>query len=149
MSLMGLTSCTTNTSTYKQIYRINGIKSECMVEEIEKNKEKTKFLEGKWVLEKMANTSIIVTNRPELEINLEEKRINGTGGCNLYFADIEQVNSKTLLFGVIGSTQKMCYEENIENEYFMLLEKTHYFQVDQENLILLNKENKPILTFKK
>lgn len=214
MSLMGLTSCTTNTSTSKQIYWVSGIKSECnagagkmeclqvsknsdltnanwqffyapienfvfeegflkkievsekklnskkvpadassskyiMVKELQKIEDKTQLLNGKWTLKKLINTPVTIAQCPQLEINLKEKRINGTGGCNFYFTNIEQVNPNTIRFGIIGSTQKMCYEENIENEYFMLLEKTHYFQVDQENLILLNKENKPILTFKK
>ncbi|MDO5105477.1 DUF4377 domain-containing protein [Capnocytophaga sp.] len=118
-----------------------------MLKELEKITDPTTLLNGKWVLEKLNEETVTVQLRPELEIHLQENRINGTGGCNLYFADIEQVNPNTIHFGVVGSTRKMCFEPQIENQYFMTLEQVKQFQIEDNTLVLSDKKGKKLLTF--
>ena len=140
MSILGMFSCANSTK------QSSPSKSE-ITEKTEIKEDNTKLLNGKWVLEKFEDKPVKIADKPDLEIDLADKRINGTGGCNLYFTEIQSVSPTEIRFGVVGATKKMCYNKNIENEYFEMLEKTHYFKIDGETLILLNKSNKPILTF--
>lgn len=103
-----------------------------------------------WVLESMADKSVkdvFLGELPNLEIQLNENKIMGFGGCNRYFADIEKVNDKELLFKAIASTKKFC--QNVPEDIFLkLLQETNTYKLDGLNLIFL-KDNKELLRFKK
>lgn len=65
----------------------------------------------------------------ELTLNFDGEQINGSAGCNSYFADVA-VEDGTLSVGLVGSTLMACMDEGVmqqESEFVsMLAEATRY-----------------------
>lgn len=119
-----------------------------LIKELDKQPDKRVLIEGKWLLSRFNNSPI---NRsvvlPKLEITLNQMRIGGSGGCNSYSSQIETINSKSIKFGNIMATEMFCSNNNIENEYFRLLEKVNSYEVQDKILNLYDSEAHSILTF--
>ncbi len=105
-------------------------------------------LHGNWI-----NTTIqdIPTNRssatPQLELNLNQERIIGNNGCNDYMGAIAEVNQKTLRFGRISATKKLCPDMDVPNRFTKALNTIVAYQLEGSNLTLLDKAGKEVLTF--
>lgn len=74
-----------------------------------------------WLLEDLGGRGVVDNVQTTIRFE-EDDRITGSGGCNRYFADIEQEGDR-LSIGTIGSTQMMCPPAIMDQEdrYFQAL----------------------------
>lgn len=82
------------------------------------------MLEGtEWVLDAFTWTEPAPED-PEVTITFDNGRAAGNGGCNRYFADVEESSPGEITFGEIGATQMSCPEEKmaVERRYHQALE---------------------------
>lgn len=84
----------------------------------------TARLNGKWELQKIGEVVINKANgergAPTLELNLQENRASGFGGCNRYSGRV-RIEGAEMSFGPLVSTKMACLGPNVENQYFRLL----------------------------
>lgn len=75
-------------------------------------------------------------------------QVNGTGGCNAYFASYKVTGPETLAFSAIGATKLAC-AQGMEQEtlYFTALETTRKVSLTAESLTLTSPDGSTILTF--
>jgi heat shock protein HslJ len=73
--------------------------------------------------------------------------INGSGGCNNYFASYELVETQ-ISIGAIGATRMACAEGmDLEMNYLTTLEQVTAYTVDSSQLMLMNAAGEVVLTF--
>ncbi|WP_392419629.1 META domain-containing protein [Capnocytophaga canis] len=118
-----------------------------MIKEIEKQKDMTFELGGNWTLEKLDGNAVTQSLKPSLSIHLQEKKINGIGGCNNYFGAITELSQDKIQFGKVGATKKMCMEDNIETAYFTALSEVRTFKINDGKLVLFDASGKEKLIF--
>ncbi|GIM49015.1 META domain-containing protein [Capnocytophaga stomatis] len=118
-----------------------------MIKEIEKQKDMTFELGGNWTLEKLDGNAVTQSLKPSLSIHLQEKKINGIGGCNNYFGAITELSQDKIQFGKVGATKKMCMEDNIEMAYFTALSEVRTFKINNGKLVLFDASGKEKLIF--
>ncbi len=97
------------------------------------------LVDKEWKLEylKQENTQIVIENSvPYIKFDSEGK-VSGSGGCNNFSCDFI-LNGRTIKFGNIAATRKMC-QESIELE-------DAFFQVLGNEVRALFKEGKLILS---
>ncbi|ATA75262.1 META domain-containing protein [Capnocytophaga sp. H2931] len=82
-----------------------------------------------------------------MELHLQEKKINGIGGCNNYFGAITELSQDKIQFGKVGATKKMCMEDNIETAYFTALSEVRTFKINDGKLVLFDASGKEKLIF--
>jgi len=78
----------------------------------------------------------------------EEGRISGKGDCNGFFAAYSLTGDRISISN-IGSTRMLCPDQPLENEYFQTLEKAVQIKIDGDFLLLMDKEGKIIVSFRK
>lgn len=88
-------------------------------------------------------------SRPSLEINLTEMKIRGNNGCNGYFGEITDASAKSLSFGNIAATKRMCPKMETPNNFDAALSKVHSYEINELKLVLRDKEGKEVLAFLK
>lgn len=118
-----------------------------MIKELEKQKDITFELNGSWGLETLDGAAVTQPLKPTLTINSQEKKINGIGGCNNYFGMIAELGQNKIQFDKVGSTRKICMEDNIEMNYFAALSEVRTFTISDKKLILSDASGKEILVF--
>ncbi len=105
-----------------------------------------------WALSEMNNEALKLDNereRPILELYIEEKRLGGKGVCNTVFGRINLLEKNQIEFSKIGSTRKMCNNQQLEYDYLRTLEKTATYQIKELHLYLYDTNKNEILKFKK
>jgi len=102
-----------------------------------------------WVLLSLSGQELI----PETEITGEffEGNFSGTAGCNNYFTSYETAGG-TLKFGPAGSTMMFCeLPEGVMDQeiaYLASLNQASSFQIEDEDLIMLDDAGNSVLVFK-
>ena len=66
-------------------------------------------------------------------------------GCNNFFGSFE-INGKSLSFGPLGMTRKMCPDMTVENLMAAHLEQINSYEFANGTLILKNENNDPLVT---
>jgi len=115
-------------------------------------KIKTLLLDMRWVLVSFGQVGSEEAVLPETEVSIQftqDNKINGSGGCNRYFASYETSTGNSLSIGPIGSTKMACPGEIMEQEqqYFNALGNVTIFVVDQEGLQLFCGDDQSVLNF--
>lgn len=119
-----------------------------MVKELAQKSDHSVLLNGKWILAKINDHPIDRKMKlPNLGIDLDKMLISGNGGCNNYTGSILGLDTKQISIGPVASTKKACFAPHFEDEYYNVLAQVSSYQVDDENLVFLNKENVEILSF--
>lgn len=79
-------------------------------------------LEGIWNLVSLDNQPIL--SESEITAEFAEGRVNGSAGCNSYFADY-QLDNTQLNIETIGSTKRACPDDLMKQEstYLSLLDR--------------------------
>ena len=98
---------------------------------------KPSAIEGKvWNLVSYNQQPILAES--EITAEFAEGRVNGSAGCNSYFADY-QLDDTQLNIETIGSTKKACPNDLMEQEtaYLNLLDKAESAAVE-ENMLTIN-----------
>lgn len=73
-----------------------------------------------------------------------EDRISGKSFCNSYSGEIHIDSGNTLKIGPVVSTKMACQDLDEESDYFTSLEETHAYDLSEDTLILLDKNNDEI-----
>ena len=109
------------------------------------------FLNGAWQVSAIEEDPI---NDPEMRIviDVEEMKIHGNTGCNLFNGkiDIDMETANTIAFHDIVTTRMAC--ENPENQTRLIValeDAAHAKPVDENTVVLLNLLNQPVLTLKR
>lgn len=119
-----------------------------MVKELEKKIDFRVMLSGNWILNKINDIPIDRSiELPELEININQMKIVGTGGCNNYSGDIASLTNNTISFRTISMTEKACINKNIETDYFKALNKVTNFKIKDKILMFYDENENLLLTF--
>jgi len=87
---------------------------------------------------------------PDTEIAIEFKdgQVNGSAGCNAYFAPYE-TDGNSLTLGAIGSTLMACEPavNDQETQYLVALKSAASYQVTDDKLQIANTDGETVLTF--
>jgi peptidoglycan/xylan/chitin deacetylase (PgdA/CDA1 family)/heat shock protein HslJ len=84
----------------------------------------------------------------EITIEFEDGQVNGSAGCNAYFAPYE-IEGNSLTIGQIGSTMMAC-EPTVneqETQYLAALESAASYQVTGDGLQIANTDGETVLVF--
>lgn len=105
------------------------------------------FLNGTWLVKNIESTPI---NDPEMKmvIDVDEGKIHGNTGCNLYNGsleiDMEEANS--ISFSAIGVTRMACPDPNHETELLCALEEASTAKpISKDEVVLFNAQGKQVL----
>jgi len=92
--------------------------------------------QGEWLLEDLAGSGVLDSLQTRLKFEQEE-RLNGLGGCNLYFANYK-LNGENIKVGIIASTQKACSPAvmNQEDRYLKALQQAYRLRLDGPYLLI-------------
>jgi hypothetical protein len=115
-------------------------------QQMEKKVDTHLLLQGEWTLQTLRGVAPVASiPLPSLQIDLKENRISGNGGCNNYFASIEHCSPTALSFSGIGATRMLCLSENIESAYFKALQEVVSYKIQENTLLLFDKQGEEIL----
>ncbi|MCH2214801.1 MAG: DUF4377 domain-containing protein [Flavobacteriales bacterium] len=121
-----------------------------LVKEIEKVVDRRFILNDIWVPVTILDSPISDTlPLPRMEIHLSGMEIMGTNGCNNYKGQIGNVTGSDISFKNIVSTKKMCLDMTIPDLYDEALEITESYKLENNRLILFDKEGIKTIVFKK
>lgn len=120
---------------------------------IQKLPDTSHFLNGEWKL--YAMDGVLVNEKfesqnlqtPRLRIDIPKMQISGNASCNRLNGQITHLSEDQIRFGPIMSTKMMCSEMHFEMDYFENLEKITQYLFEQNQLILLDRDNNTLLTF--
>lgn len=95
----------------------------------------SKLGSGKWILEKINGVNVN-TNRAFISFEEDKNRFGGNGGCNGMGGNLE-VKGSTINMSQIISTKMFCEgTSEIENKFFIELEKVNRFEIKGKTLYL-------------
>ncbi|MEN9433859.1 MAG: hypothetical protein RLZZ422_1448 [Pseudomonadota bacterium] len=99
---------------------------------------------SQWSLAKHPDT----LSRP-VTLNFESGRVNGFNGCNSYSGSYVANADGTLALGKPGTSRMLCsgIAAQTEREYMNKLSKVRMYALVRGQLLLLDAERKPLLTF--
>lgn len=121
-----------------------------MVKELETKPDTRISVRGNWILGRLngapINKSIVL---PTMNLNLNQMRIAGSGGCNNYTGSIDKLTTGTLNFGTIASTKKACINNNIEDDYLKVLNSVKTYETNELTLTFMDSDGNEILSFLK
>jgi len=142
VSVFGLNACVATNTTYSNgSSGYNTYKPKPVV--------KPQFTTEDWVLVSLNNVPYH-GSRITLQLS-SQKRVSGFSGCNRYFSSVVEVNGNRLKFGTIGSTKKLCADQNtnrLENRYLNVLRSVSYFE-KSSNRLVLNGDSGSLTFYKK
>lgn len=121
-----------------------------MVKELEQMIDYRAQINGDWTLNRLNDAPINRSVKiPNMVINLSQKQLSGTGGCNNYTGQITELTANTVNFGKVVNTRRACINKNIEQEYLTALNAVQSYQIKGDNLIFYNAEGDKILSYMK
>lgn len=121
-----------------------------LVKVLDKQKDLRTELNGKWALIRintnLLNKMIVI---PTLMVDLSKMVISGNSGCNNYTGKIRQLSASHIALAPIASTEKMCANRNIEDEFQKALNTINTFQIKDAQLSFYDQDGKEVLAFLK
>ncbi|MGQ7868951.1 META domain-containing protein [Sunxiuqinia sp. sy24] len=119
-----------------------------LVKVLDKQVDHRAFVDGKWLLARISggpvNRSVVL---PTLEIDLENSRIFGSGGCNSYSGPIQQLTQDAIQLGNVASTRRACMNRNIEDTYLKALSQVATYKAVQSELVFYGEDGAERLAF--
>lgn len=109
-------------------------------------------LDGYWVLTEINGTKaeeVFKGAIPSLEFNRTDSMIAGNAGCNRYFGQYKIDEQNQFLAPTIGSTQKLCLEDNQEAEFLKALGASAVLGFNEAGNLIFTKDNVVVLSFVK
>lgn len=106
-----------------------------------------------WLLETLLDENAQLTKpmaEPQIHLTFNSRQLSGYAGCNHYFAQYQISDGQNLkLTGPIGSSLMACRSPLNEQEkvYLSQLQKVTHFRLENDKLILLDQNEKTLLTF--
>ncbi|MBE6310651.1 MAG: META domain-containing protein [Bacteroidales bacterium] len=109
------------------------------------------FINGAWTVSSINNENI-TANNVHIVIDVQEMRIHGNSGCNLFNGTlfIDPYKDWGVEFQELISTRKMCRDIYIETALLVALEETQFCkEIDNEEIALLDGNGKQLATLKR
>lgn len=118
------------------------------------NKTNNKLsLQNVWTLTHINGQKLYInseSNRPQIEIKVDEKKVLGKGSCNRFFGNIDILTETELVFSdALGTTKMACPEMNIEDAFFKALTNSKTYTIEKNSLYLFDKNKEKVLKFMK
>ena len=109
-------------------------------------------LDGRWTLfsvkgQNVSSLSYMVN--PTLEVNSAEKRIGGSDGCNNFFGQLEKLDDKSLIIGLMGSTKAICPEMKDTDMLGQYLTVVRTYKIAGKKLYLYSDTGIEVLVYTK
>lgn len=102
-------------------------------------KKSVEMLAGKWSVVSIGDFLVPDSVDAFIAFDLTEGVLYGSTGCNmLNFVTPEKLDGDTPLFTLMGSTQRMCRDMNVEKAMLPTLGLVTDFNVSGDSLYLLN-----------
>lgn len=124
-----------------------------LIEVLSKKQDATLRLQDIWVATSLNGKELTFKdekNRPRLEFQIAERKINGKGTCNTFFGDIKNVSETQLeINDKIGTTMMACPEMDTETAFFETLPKVKTYKIADNELQFFDADNNKVLQFKK
>ena len=107
------------------------------------NTGKTVSLDGEWIITKVEGKTIeVVENTPFIAVDVDEKTVHGTGGCNIFNGEFSQEANNPASFQLGELATTMMAGPGMEQEGIILpaLGKVRSFAVQEDGTISLMDE---------
>jgi heat shock protein HslJ len=101
--------------------------------------------ETNWVLTHMNNEKISFNTT----LKFDKTNYSGRAACNGYRGAVTKLTASALTFGDAMATRMACPNLDKEQGYFNNLQTVSHYKIENNILILYNKENKLLLVFTK
>lgn len=109
-------------------------------------------LDGYWVLTELNGTKaddVFKGAIPSLEFNRADSMVSGNAGCNRYFGKYTIDAQNQFVAPALGSTQRLCMEENKEADFLKALGESVTVGFSKEGNLTFTKDNVVVLNFVK
>jgi heat shock protein HslJ len=108
-----------------------------------------------WILEDLNGTGVIDNLQTTIMFEAGGDRINGNGGCNRYFSNIDfdeegaTATSQAVSLGMVGSTMMACPEALMDQEgrYFQALQTAQRIELDGPYLYIYSEGQEQPMRF--
>lgn len=119
-----------------------------LVKVLEKREDKSAQLTGTYHLTSLRGESFSTTEKiPTITLDLSEKQVSGTDGCNNYTGRIKQLSPTKMKFSVLASTKMMCRGVEYTEPFNQAMSQVAMYDLDGKNLILKDETGKELLGF--
>ncbi len=123
-----------------------------LVKVLETKSDPTLRLNDIWVLEKLEGQVFEVgenENRPQMEINVAQRRVGDKAPCNNFFGSITLKSEDTIEFGKMGSTMMACPQLDKERKMFKAFDAIRTWKIENNRLIFSDEQNVEFMVFRK
>ena len=96
-----------------------------------------------------AGTEIDLAGLPQLNIEADEMRYNGSDGCNRLMGGLIELNDKDIRFGVSAGTQMMCPDMEIPDLFNRTLSEVRSWIIKKNQLQLFDEQGAELMQLKK
>jgi heat shock protein HslJ len=113
------------------------------------NNTETPIIDKVWELRSLEGEPALADKIVTIEFK-EDGNIGGTAGCNHYFSSYE-INGNSLSFGVVGSTEMYCMDEDVmdqEYKFLKALGNVTGYKIDGTSLRFIDVNGHSIMQFK-
>ena len=76
------------------------------------------------------------SREPFIRFRAEDTRVNGNSGCNMFNGKYELAEGNRIKFSPFAMTKMACMDNNTEEEFMKVLEKTTSYSLTSNELIL-------------
>ena len=139
IALTAMLSACTSTNIDEKIAPLNKTENKVLLNDI-------------WMLENMHDSKLSDLDgieRPRLEVQLADMRIQGSDSCNHYFASIEHIDEEKITFGPIASTRKFCADMAVADSFSQHMNNVTSYHIENLTLTLFDAAGHEILLFNK
>lgn len=108
-------------------------------------------LNNQWVLVAVKGAEIennTYNSTPQLNFKTEEKRLNGSDGCNSFFGQLDELDEQKMTIGLMGSTKAMCPEIKNSDMLGQYLNAVRSYKVNRQFLYLYDETGNEVLKYK-
>jgi len=119
------------------------------------NNSDANSIDGKWVLNKFhkGNSRIDKSKQsliPTLEVQVGEKKVAGSDGCNTIFGTLSTLNDQEIKIGILGGTKMGCKMKTpYDQVYRNLLSTARTYKIKDSTLILFDGADSKLLEFER
>ncbi|MCB0516393.1 MAG: META domain-containing protein [Chitinophagales bacterium] len=119
-----------------------------LLKEIEKKPDTRVQVQGDWLLASIDGGPINRMEKlPNISINLSQKSISGSDGCNNFSGTIKNITESKLDLGTLAGTKKMCVKMTTPDQFNKLMSTVSAYKLKSHTLELLDAEGKAVLSF--
>lgn len=85
-----------------------------------------------------------LSSSPTMLFEQAENKVGGFSGCNNYFSTVE-ISGKTMSFGAIGATRKLCPDMSVEDAFLKTLSNIARFEIIKKELYFYDQSDELLI----